>query len=309
MRILVTGGAGFIGSHVAEAFVRAGHEVMALDNLARGKRANLPAGVRLCEADVRDADALDRAFADFRPEVVDHHAAQVSVRDSVADPVFDAEVNVLGGLKLLLACRKHGVNRFLFASTGGAIYGEQDVFPAPEDHPARPLSPYAIGKLACEKYLFFFERTYGLKWTALRYSNVYGPRQDPNGEAGVVAIFCRRMLAGQAPVINGDGGQTRDYVYAGDVARANLLALEKGVTGPVNIATGIETDVNAVFRALRGQINPAINQVHGPQKPGEQRRSVLDPTLAQKAMGWAPEVGLDEGLKRTVAFFRAEAKK
>ena len=309
MRILVTGGAGFIGSHVAEAFARAGHEVMALDNLARGKRANLPAGVRLCEADLRDADALDRAFADFRPEVVDHHAAQVSVRDSVADPLFDAEVNVLGGLKLLLACRKHGVNRFLFASTGGAIYGEQDVFPAPEDHPARPLSPYAIGKLACEKYLIFFEQTYGLKWTALRYSNVYGPRQDPNGEAGVVAIFCRSMIAGHDPLINGDGGQTRDYVYAGDVARANLLALEKDVTGPVNIATGIETDVNAVFRALRGQINPAINEVHGPQKPGEQRRSVLDPTLAQKAMGWAPEVPLVDGLKKTVEFFRAEAKK
>jgi UDP-glucose 4-epimerase len=309
MRILVTGGAGFIGSHVAEAFARAGHEVMALDNLARGKRANLPAGVRLCEADVRDADALDRAFADFRPEVVDHHAAQVSVRDSVADPLFDAEVNVLGGLKLLLACQKHGVNRFLFASTGGAIYGEQDVFPAPEDHPARPLSPYAIGKLAGEKYLFFFERTYGLKWTALRYSNVYGPRQDPNGEAGVIAIFCRRMIAGRDPLINGDGGQTRDYVYAGDVARANLLALEKGVTGPVNIATGIETDVNAVFRALRGQINPAINEVHGPQKPGEQRRSVLDPTRAQKTMGWAPEVTLVDGLKKTVQFFRAEAEK
>ncbi len=303
MKILVTGGAGFIGSHVAQAFKNAGHEVLAVDDLSRGKRGNLPPGVGLETADLRDRAALEKVFAGFGPEAVCHHAAQVSVRDSVADPIFDADVNVKGSLTLLEACVRHRVKRFLFASTGGAIYGEQEKFPAAEDHPARPLSPYAVAKLAVEKYLFFYEQTYGLPWTALRYSNVYGPRQDPHGEAGVVAIFTERLLKGETPVINGDGGQTRDFVYVEDVARANLAALERGVTGPVNVATGRETSVNEVFGVLRDLTRSRADEVHGPAKPGEQRRSVLDPSLAQKVMGWGPRVGLKEGLMRTVEYF------
>lgn len=304
MRILVTGAAGFIGSHVAEGYKNAGHEVLALDNLHRGRKENLAPGVSFEKVDIREEDALEKVFSEFKPEAVNHHAAQVSVRDSVADPVFDAEVNVIGSLRLLEACTRHQVPRFLFASTGGAIYGEQEVFPAPEDHPQRPLSPYAVSKLAVEKHLFFYEQTHGLVWTALRYSNVYGPRQDPFGEAGVVAIFCQRMLAGEQPLINGDGEQSRDFVYVEDVARASLLALERNVTGAVNISTGKEASVNEVFRCILDLTGANMEESHGPAMPGEQRRSVLDPSLAKKVMGWEPKVELNEGLKRTVEYFK-----
>jgi len=303
LKILVTGGAGFIGSHVAEAFHNAGHQALALDDLSRGKKDNLAPGIGLEAADIRDRAALEKIFKEFGPEVVCHHAAQVSVRDSVADPVHDADINVKGSLCLLEACVRRRVKRFMFASTGGAIYGEQEKFPAAEDHPARPLSPYAVAKLAVEKYLYFYERTYGLAWTALRYSNVYGPRQDPHGEAGVVAIFTERLLQGEAPVINGDGGQTRDFVFVEDVARANLMALTRGVTGPVNVATGREASVNDIFGLLRGLTGSRAEEIHGPAKPGEQRRSVLDPSLARKVMGWEPRVGLKDGLARTAAYF------
>ncbi len=303
-RILVTGGAGFIGSHVVEAYLGAGHEVLAMDDLSRGKRENLPQKAGFEKADVRDEKAIERIFSQYRPEVINHHAAQVSVRDSVRDPDFDAEVNIIGGLRLLKACEKHGVKRFLFASTGGAIYGEQETFPAPESHIERPLSPYGVAKLSVERYLFFYGVQYGIKWTALRYSNVYGPRQDPHGEAGVVAIFCQRMLAGAEATINGDGGQTRDFVYVGDVARANLLALEKDVTGPINVATGVETDVNAIFRTLNQSTGANMPEKHGPPMPGEQRRSVLDPSLAAKLMGWKAKMDLTRGLGKTVEFFR-----
>jgi UDP-glucose 4-epimerase len=305
-KVIVTGGAGFIGSHVAEMFTSAGHEVLALDDLSRGKKENLPENIRLEKTDIRDREAVDKIFLDFKPEAVCHQAAQVSVRESVYDPRNDAGINVMGGLNILEACKKYEVEKFLFASTGGAIYGEQDIFPAPEAHPERPLSPYAIAKLAVEKYLFFYEKTYGLKWTALRYSNVYGPRQDPHGEAGVVAIFCQKMYAGTQAVINGDGGQTRDFVYAKDVARANLFALENEVEGPVNIATGIETDVNDIFRILLTHTGSKMEEQHGPAMPGEQRRSVLDPSLAQKVMGWKPEVSLEDGLKETALYFNPD---
>jgi UDP-glucose 4-epimerase len=278
--------------------------VLAVDNLARGKKENLVAGLGLAEADVRDEDGLDRVFREFRPEVVNHHAAQVSVRDSVSDPIYDADVNVMGSLNLLQLCLSHSVKRFMFASTGGAIYGEQEVFPATEDHPARPLSPYAIAKLAVEKYLFFYEQTHGLSWASLRYANVYGPRQDPFGEAGVVAIFCQRLLAGGQLIINGDGEQTRDYVFVEDVARANLLALEKKIAGPVNVATGIETTVNQIFHELKNLAGSAAQEQHGPAKPGEQRRSVLSPALAQQIMDWAPLTELKSGLAKTEDFFR-----
>jgi len=304
LRILISGGAGFIGSHVSEAFLKYGHEVLAVDNLFRGKKENLPEAIPVKEIDIRDRKALSEVFDEFRPDLVNHHAAQVSVRESVDDPAFDADVNILGSLNLLDCCIKHQTGKFVFASTGGAIYGEQEKFPAPEEHQEKPLSPYAVSKLAVEKYLYFYEKTYGLKWVSLRYANVYGPRQDPFGEAGVVAIFCQKMLADGQPVINGDGLQTRDFVYVEDVARANLASLHSNFTGPVNIGTGEETDINRIFHFLAELTGSKAEENHGPAKPGEQRRSVLDPGLAEKVLLWEPEVSLREGLKRTVEFFR-----
>lgn len=306
---MVTGGAGFIGSHVAGIFKANGHEVLALDDLSRGKRENLDPAIPLETVDLTDRDELERAFSEFQPQAVNHHAAQVSVRESVADPVHDARINVIGSLNLLELCVKHQTRRVLFSSTGGAIYGEQEKFPAPENHPERPLSPYAVAKLAVEKYLYFYEQTYGLAWCALRYANVYGPRQDPFGEAGVVAIFAERMLAGQNPLINGDGDQTRDFVFVEDVARANLDALEKKIAGPINIGSGIETTVNEIFRTLKEITGARIQELHGPEKSGEQRRSVLDPARAEKIMGWRPQTTLKQGLEKTVEFFRKAQKR
>lgn len=303
MRILVTGGAGFIGSHVADLLVGSGHEVAVVDNLSRGKKSNVPARARLYVQDLR-RPGLEKVFAEFRPELVNHHAAQISVRDSVADPLGDAEVNILGSLRLLELSVKHRVKKFIFASTGGAVYGEQDYFPADEKHPTRPLSPYAISKLAVEKYLFFYRQTHRLPYAALRYSNVYGPRQDPFGEAGVVAIFCEKLWRGETPVINGSGEQTRDFVFAGDVARANLLALSDQVQGEINIATGVETSVNTVFRTLREAIGAKVEERHGPPMPGEQMRSVLDARLAKQVLGWQPSTPISDGLALTADFFR-----
>jgi UDP-glucose 4-epimerase len=290
---------------VGVALAGAGLVVLALYYLPGGGGYNVRAGVQLVVADIGEAKAVERVMSDFRPEVVDHHAAQVSVRFSVANPVDDARVNVLGSLNLLEACAAHAVKHFIFASTGGAIYGEQERFPASEDHPAAPLSPYGVAKLALEKYLLFYEKTHGISWTALRYANVYGPRQDPFGEAGVVAIFSQRLLAGRVPVINGDGEQTRDFVYVGDVAHANVLALQHHATGPINIATGRETSVNQLLQLLQGIAGTSLTPEHGPTKPGEQRRSVLDPGRAKRVLHWQPDLGLLEGLRRTVDYFRA----
>ncbi|MFN8625862.1 MAG: NAD-dependent epimerase/dehydratase family protein [Candidatus Binatia bacterium] len=303
MRILVTGGAGFIASHVADAFVAAGHDVAILDDLSSGRRENLNPKARFYQLDVQDAAVAD-VFQRERPEVLCHHAAQMDVRRSVADPIFDARVNLVGLLNLLEQGRQHGLRRVLFASTGGAIYGEQDVFPARETHKTEPLSPYGVAKLASERYLFFYSATYGISYAALRYANVYGPRQNPHGEAGVVAIFCEKLLRGEQPVINGDGTQTRDYVYVGDLVRANLAALQSKFTGALNLGTGIETDVNALFRTLVRLCGSAATDVHGLAKAGEQRRSVIDNALAQRVLGWRPEVTLEAGLQRTVEFFR-----
>ncbi len=307
MRILVTGGAGFIGSHVAHTYLAAGHEVTVVDNLTSGRRANLPPGVRFAELDLRDRDGLARLCREFAPEVVCHQAAQVDVRRSVSDPAFDAEVNIVGMLNLLEAARANGAARFIFASSGGAIYGEQECFPAPEDHPVNPISPYGVSKLAGEKYLGCYRAVFGLPYVALRYANVYGPRQDPFGEAGVVAIFTSKLLRGEQPVINGDGLQTRDYVFVADVARANLLALAPGASGAYNIGTGRETDVVTLFDELARLTGSAAPRAHGPAKAGEQRRSVLDAGLAASALGWHAEVGLAEGLAATVDYFRAAA--
>lgn len=307
MRILLTGGAGFIGSHIADAYVEAGHEVLVIDNLSSGKKENVPAAARFVLSDI-ESDTAVEAIRTFRPEVVNHHAAQINVRASVSDPMFDAEVNILGTIRLLEACRKHRVRKFLFASSGGAGYGEQEVFPAGEDHPTRPVSPYGAAKIAAELYLHFYRVQYGLDYTALRYSNVYGPRQDPHGEAGVVAIFCERLLKGQRAIVNGDGGQTRDYVYVGDVVHANVAALRRGGGRSINIGTGIETDVNTLFRMIRGLSGSAQEEIHGPPMEGEQRRSCLENLLAVEELEWYPETSLEEGLALTLAFFREKIR-
>jgi len=245
-------------------------------------------------------------FETERPDIVNHHAAQMDVRRSVADPIYDASVNVLGGLNILQNCVKYKVQKFIFASTGGAIYGEQDYFPADENHPTRPISPYGITKLTTEKYLFFYNLSYGLKFTVLRYANVYGPRQNPHGEAGVVAIFSKKMLKREQPKINGEGTQTRDYVFVGDVVKANELALTTGDNKIYNIGTGIETDVNELFRKIAGFMDHPVEEVHGPGMPGEQMRSVLDASYIKKELGWKPSVNLNDGLQKTVDFFRGK---
>jgi len=305
MKILVTGGAGFIGSHITDALIEAGHEVVVLDNLSTGRRENVNPGAKFVEADLRDA-ATAGIVSDIKPDVVCHQAAQVSVRDSVADPANDADINIVGSLRLIQACVDSGVKRFVFASSGGAVYGDQEIFPAPETHPTMPVSPYGIAKLSIEHYLFYFRKEYGLDYAALRYANVYGPRQDPYGEAGVVAIFSNMMLSGEEPRVNGDGGQTRDYVYVGDVVRANLSALRPDLSGCFNVGTGIETSVNELYERLKAAAGYAGDKVHGPAKPGEQYRSVVDAGLIEREAGWRPEVALDEGLFMTVEYFRSK---
>lgn len=307
MRILVTGGAGFIGSHVADAFVAGGHEVMVIDNLSSGKKENVPSEARFVLCDVTSDTAVE-AIRTFRPEIVDHHAAQINVRASVADPQFDAQVNILGSIRLLEAARQFGVRKFLFASSGGAGYGEQERFPAEETHPIRPVSPYGAAKMSVELYMNYYRAQYGLEYTALRYANVYGPRQDPHGEAGVVAIFAERLLRNQAAIVNGDGEQTRDFVYVGDIVRANVAALERGDGKSINIGTGVETNINTVFRILRDHSGSRQEEIHGPGMPGEQRRSCLENLMASIELGWYPETPLEEGLARTLEFFREKIK-
>jgi len=304
MRVLLTGGAGFIGSHVAEVLLERGHEVGVLDDLSSGKRENVPEEAHFYEADIRSG--YEELFEEFEPEALCHQAAQMDVRRSVREPDFDAEVNVLGTIHLLENCLKHDVAKVVFASTGGAVYGEQREFPVTEDHPQYPVSPYGVSKIACERYLNYYSVQYGLPYVALRYSNVYGPRQDPHGEAGVVAIFCGNLAEGRTSTINGTGEQTRDYVYVRDVARANVLALENEVpSGAYNIGTGVETSVNRLYELLMKISGKDLVPEHGPAKPGEQLRSSVCPTLASRVMRWCPEVDLTDGLNETLHSFGA----
>jgi UDP-glucose 4-epimerase len=304
LRVLLTGGAGFIGSHVAERLVARGHEVAIIDDLSAGKRENLPAGARFYEADIRSGCGW--IFEEFEPEALSHHAAQIDVRRSVREPDFDADVNVVGTLRLLQNCVGHGVHRVVFASSGGAVYGEPEELPATEVHPQYPVSPYGVSKLAGERYLTFYSAHYNLACVALRYANVYGPRQDPHGEGGVVAIFSANLAANQGSTINGEGEQTRDYVYVGDVARANVLALERDPPpGAYNIGTGVETSVNRLYE-LAGHISGRnLPARYGPAKLGEQLRSSVDPTRASRVLNWHPEVPLAVGLKETLRSFGA----
>jgi UDP-glucose 4-epimerase len=305
MKIVVTGGAGFIGSHVTDLYVSRGHDVIVVDNLVTGKRENLNPKARFVEQDIRDPKTAELIRRE-KPDVINHHAAQMDVRKSVADPVFDAQTNILGTIELLTAARDAGVKKFLFVSSGGAVYGEQETFPAPETHPTWPVSPYGISKRSGELYAYFFWTEYKLPFVAFRYANVYGPRQDPHGEAGVVAIFSGKMLRGDPVTINGDGKQTRDYVFVGDVARMSALALESDATGPVNIGTGIETDVNELAKLIKKAAGSSSDMQHGPAKSGEQKRSVVDVRRAAEVFKWRPEVPLADGLARTVEFFRTK---
>src|SRR3989337_3238071 len=308
MRILVTGGAGFIGSHIVDAYLQEGHEVSIIDDLSSGKQENINPQAKFFKIDV-GATEVEDIFKQGRFDVVNHHAAQMDVRKSVADPIFDARVNILGSLKLLQNCVKYKVKKFILASTGGAIYGEQEKFPAPESHPTKPLSPYGVSKLAGEHYLFFYKMTYNMSSIILRYANVYGPRQDPHGEAGVVAIFAQKLLRGEQPVINGDGMQPREFVYVGEVARANVLALSYNGGGTFNIGTGKETTVRQLFRQLVDICGVKAEEIYGHPKNGEQKRSVIDFEKAKKTLGWSPHVFLEEGLKHTVEYFKEAGSK
>jgi UDP-glucose 4-epimerase len=304
MKVLLTGGAGFIGSHVADQLLARGHEVAVVDNLSSGQRENLPDGARFYAVDVRSGCA--EVFEDFVPDALSHQAAQMDVRRSVREPDFDADVNVLGTVRLFQNCVRYGVRKVVFASTGGAVYGEQRELPAPEDHPQYPVSPYGVSKLAGERYLHFYNVQHGISYAALRYANVYGPRQDPHGEAGVVAIFCGNLAAGRKSTINGTGEQTRDYVYVGDVARANVLALESdAASGAYNVGTGVETSVNELYDRMCRLSGSTLPPERGPQPPGEQSRSCVDPAKAARALSWWPEVDLDTGLKETLRSFAA----
>jgi UDP-glucose 4-epimerase len=304
VRILVTGGAGFIGSNVADRFVALGHDVAVFDNLSSGFREFVPAKAAFFEGDLADAAAVDHAIGAFKPDLVDHHAAQIDVRKSVSDPVFDARVNVLGTIGMLQACTRHGVRKVVYASTGGALYGEGRQLPATEDHPVNPESPYGASKHTVEHYLFLWKLLHGLDYTVLRYPNVYGPRQNPHGEAGVNAIFIGLMLEGKRPRIFGDGHAVRDYLYVEDVVDANVLALEKGSGEMVNLGTGVGTSVNDIVRELQAITGFAEGAIHDPARPGEVQRIYLDASRAKQMLGWMPKVTFADGLRRTVEWSR-----
>ncbi len=309
MKILVTGGAGFIGSHVVDTFIANGHEVVVVDDLSTGRRSNLNPAATFYQIDIR-SDELAEVFEKEKPQIVDHHAAQMDVRRSVVDPLFDADVNVLGSIKLIELARQHKVERFIYISTGGAVYGEPEYLPCDEAHPINPICPYGASKHTVEHYLYMYHELYDMDYVVLRYPNVYGPRQDPHGEAGVVAIFTGLMLKGDQVVINGDGDQERDFVYVGDCAKANLLAVTTENSNTIfNLGEGKATTVNDVYRELKKITNYQLSAVHGPAKVGETRRIYLEAKKAAQELDWLPSVGLGDGLTKTVEYFKeAETK-
>jgi UDP-glucose 4-epimerase len=306
MRILVTGGAGFIGSHLVDALVATkADEVFVFDDFSTGKRYRMNPKATAYPIDLRASSAVASAVAKVKPEVIVHLAAQMDVRRSVADPAFDAQVNLIGFLNLMESARTHGLKRVIFSSSGGAIYGEQDNLPCKEDAPMLPVSPYGVAKLATEAYLYFYKVEYGIDYLSLRFGNVYGPRQDPHGEAGVVAIFCGRILDKKPVTIYGTGEQTRDYVYVGDVVRAIVAALKSKESGiALNIGTGIETNVNDLFSNLAAIADFPTHPETAAARPGEQMRSVISPARAAKVLGWRPEKKLKDGLAETFKYFK-----
>ena len=306
MRTLVTGGAGFIGSNLVDALTERGDEVTVVDDISTGKRHNLNQaltnGAQLSELDIRDDEAVNGAIERARPEAIFHLAAQIDVRKSVADPANDSRINVEGTVNVLRAAQAHGVRRFVNTSTGGAIYGEGQIIPAPEDHPVAPEAPYGLSKFCAEQYCELFTRLHGLSTVSLRYGNVYGPRQDPLGEAGVIAIFCGKLLEGEKATIFGDGKQTRDYIYVDDVVDANLRAAQSNASGPINIGLGVEKSVLDLVEVL--EAHGDFHAEHAPERPGEVRRIALDPTKAKEELGWEALTGLEDGLERTLASLR-----
>ena len=304
MNILVTGGAGFIGSQIVDAYINKNHHVVVVDNLSKGQKNFINPKATFHELSI-SSPSIEQIIKTNNIEIINHHAAQISVTDSVKDPVKDAESNIIGTLQLLQSAVKLDVKKFIFASTGGAIYGEQDSFPAKENHPQKPISPYGISKLSIEGYLRFYQEQYGIKSIIFRYGNVFGPRQNPNGEAGVVAIFCNRLLKDQAPIINGDGEQTRDYIFIKDVVQANLLALNTEITSTYNIGTSKETSVNEITRILLQIAKSNISAEKIKRNNYEQLRSCLDYQKIEKSLGWKPMVSIEEGLIETYNYFKS----
>jgi len=308
MRVLITGGAGFIGSHVCDRLLAEGHDVSVIDNLVTGKRENLSSDAAFFQVDLRD-EALDDVFAQVRPEIVFHLAAHIDVRRSVSDPAYDASINILGSLNLWERCRAHGTRRVVYSGTGGALFGEPNYLPVDEAHPIDPISPYGVSKHTVEHYLFAYGQTHGLEYVVLRYPNVYGPRQDPHGEAGVVAIFALQMLTGVQPVIFGDGSKTRDYCYVADIVEANVLALNSPAGGVYNLGRGIEVSDLEVFEAVRAAVGADVSPVFAPVRPGEVEHIALDASKAERELGWRWKTELSEGVAAAVAHHREAAKR
>jgi UDP-glucose 4-epimerase len=309
MRVLVTGGAGFIGSHVVDACVAAGNQVAVVDDLSTGKKTNLNPSAQFFQVDILNVEQLDAVFSSFRPEAICHLAAKANVRESMEKPVLYAEVNVIGSLNLLGLARRHGSKKVIYASTAGAVYGEPEYLPVDEAHPINPLDPYGASKHHVEHYLYQYHRNYGLDFTILRFPNVYGPRQDPFGEAGVVAIFTLAMLQGRQPVIYGTGEQERDFVYVGDIAQANVLALTRGSGEIYNLGSGVGVSINTVFNTIKEITHASCEEKHGPAKLGEVYRIYVNASKAAAGLGWQPETTLHEGLERTIAYFQPLASR
>lgn len=307
MKILVTGGAGFIGSNVVDAYIQAGHEVAVVDDLSSGNIDNVNPRAQFYEVDIADKK-LEEVFAEFKPRLVNHHAAQISVPYSVDDPKEDARVNIMGLVNMLECCRKHEVEKVIYVSSGGVVYGEPATLPADETFPLQPASPYGISKYTGELYLKFFAAQCGLDYVAFRYSNVYGPRQVPHGEAGVVAIFIKALMAGKIPVIYGDGSCIRDYVFVGDVVQANLKAVEKGDRVALNIGTGKPTDVNELYGVVKKVMAASVDAEHGPARRGDLKANYLNAALAGEVLDWKPKVSFEEGVKQTVEYFKEQLK-
>ena len=303
-KILVTGGAGFIGSHLVDVLINESHEVAIVDNLSTGTKKNLNDKAEFYELDIQSVE-LEKIFQEFRPEAVFHLAAQIDVRKSVAEPMADAHANILGAINVLENTHRAGCKKIIFASTGGAIYGDASEIPTPETYPAWPISPYGIAKLTTEHYLYYFNEIHKLPYVALRFANVYGPRQNAAGEAGVVAIFCHKILVGEKPNIHGAGTQTRDYIYVGDVVAANLAALATDKIGSFNVGTGIETNVNQIAGLIKNALGVKVKFEHGTAKPGEQQRSCLNCKKIKQELGWSPRVALEEGIAKTAEWFKS----